>query len=243
MTPFLKVITEYCAVIVNDQRLIELAQEDMPLYARRMWGYLQAAIPLFTLPAEMQNYLLGTEENPNATMPKYDSVIKTVIAELTQDTVVELGADFADYELFCCRERCYDEFGNVYYYPAPNVDYNAENGTITIHATAESPVPQGTQYEIDFYTDGYFFHTLTPEQMDILGSCFEVVWWKNFINDYISNVPMIEDRSFTVQNKANKMNADTTRYKEAESKKNDKMRRYEQNLYQRKSFPQGLNIL
>ena len=243
MTPFLKVITEYCAVIVTDQRLIELAQEDMPLYARRMWGYLQAAIPLFTIPAEMQNYLLGTEENPNATMPKYDSVIKTVIAELAQDTVVELGVDFADYELFCCRERRYDEFGNVYYYPAPNVEYNAENGTITIHATAETPVPQGTQYEIDFYTDGYFFHTLTPEQMDILGSCFEVVWWKNFINDYISNVPMIEDRSFTVQNKANKMNADTTRYKEAESKKNDKMRRYEQNLYQRKSFPQGLNIL
>lgn len=243
MTPFLKVITEYCAVIVNDQRLIELAQEDMPLYARRMWGYLQAAIPLFTIPAEMQNYLLGTEENPNATMPKYDSVIKTAVAELTQDTVVELGADFTDYELFCCRERRYDEFRNVYYYPAPNVDYNAADGTITIHATAENPVPQGTQYEIDFYTDGYFSHTLTPEQMDILGSCFEVVWWKNFINDYISNVPMIEDRSFTVQNKANKMNADTTRYKEAESKKNDKMRRYEQNLYQRKSFPQGLNIL
>ena len=243
MTPFLKVITEYCAVIVNDQRLIELAQEDMPLYARRMWGYLQAAIPLFTIPAEMQNYLLGTEENPNATMPKYDSVIKTAVAELTQDTVVELGADFTDYELFCCRERRYDEFGNVYYSPATNVEYNAADGTITIHATAENPVPQGTQYEIDFYTDGYFSHALTHEQMDILGSCFNVVWWTNFSNDYISNVPMIEDRSFTVQNKANKENADTARIKEARNQLYDKMRRYEQNLYQRKSFPQGLNIL
>ena len=101
MTPFLKIITEYCAQYVKDQNLIELASEDMPLYARRMWGFFQAGIPYFTIPAEMQNYLLGTVENPNITLPKYDSVIKTVIAELTEDTVVDLGEDFIGYELFC----------------------------------------------------------------------------------------------------------------------------------------------
>ena len=243
MTPFLKIITEYCAQYVNDQNLIGLASEDMPLYARRMWGFFQAGIPYFTIPAEMQNYLLGTEENPNITLPKYDSLIKTVIAELTQDTVVDLGEGFIGYELFCCRVRNTDDFGNIYYTSAPNVEYDSAVGTITIHATAENPVPQGTQYEIDFYTDGSFSHTLNAEQMKILGYCFQVVWQTNFNNDYISNVAMIEDRSFTVQNKANKMNADTARLREVRNQLYDEMRRYEQNLFYKKTFPQGLNIL
>ena len=141
MTSFLKIITEYCAQYVNDQNLIGLASEDMPLYARRMWGFFQAGIPYFTIPAEMQNYLLGTEENPNITLPKYDSLIKTVVAELTQDTVVDLGEGFIGYELFCCRVRNTDDFGNIYYTAAPNVEYDSAAGTITIHATAENPVP------------------------------------------------------------------------------------------------------
>ena len=243
MTPFLKIITEYCAQYVNDQNLIGLASEDMPLYARRMWGFFQAGIPYFTIPAEMQNYLLGTEENPNITLPKYDSLIKTVVAELTQDTVVDLGEGFIGYELFCCRVRNTDDFGNIYYTAAPNVEYDSAAGTITIHATAENPVPQGTQYEIDFYTDGNFSHTLNAEQMKILGYCFQVVWQTNFNNDYISNVAMIEDRSFGVQNKANKMNADTARLREVRNQLYDEMRRYEQNLFYKKTFPQGLNIL
>ena len=79
--------------------------------------------------------------------------------------------------------------------------------------------------------------------MKILGYCFQVVWQTNFNNDYISNVAMIEDRSFAVQNKANKMNADTARLREVRNQLYDEMRRYEQNLFYKKTFPQGLNIL
>ena len=68
-TPILKILTEYCSVYVDDIRLRELAQTDAPLYARKMWQYLRAAVPLFTLPEGMQEYLLGTQEHPNLTEP------------------------------------------------------------------------------------------------------------------------------------------------------------------------------
>lgn len=243
MTPTLKVITEYCVIKVDDVTLESLAAEDMPLYARRMWGYLNAAIPLFTLPAEMQEYLLGTEEQPNLTPPTYDSTLYTVSEELTADTVVSLGDEFVGYELFCCRVRQTDMFGNVSYSPAPNVTYDSEAGTITIAASADSPVPAGTVYEIDFYTDGAFAHTLSAAEMDILGDCFEIVWLERFNNNWLSLIPKIDDRSFTEQNRANKENADTAKLKEMCSRVYDKMRRYEQNLFYKKRFPQGLNIL
>ena len=243
MTPTLKVITEYCAIKVDDVRLNSLAAEDMPLYARRMWGYLNAAIPLFTLPAEMQEYLLGTEEQPNLTPPTYDSTLYTVSEELTTDTVVSLGEEFVGYELFCCRIRQTDMFGNVGYSPAPNVTYNSGSGKITIAASATSSVSAGTVYEIDFYTDGAFAHTLSAVEMDILGDCFEITWLERFNNNWLNLTPKIEDRSFTEQNRANKENADTAKLKATISRVYDKMRRNEQNLFYKKRFQQGLNIL
>ena len=41
-TPILKVISEYCNIYVDDINLEKLAVEDMPLYARRIWGYFKA---------------------------------------------------------------------------------------------------------------------------------------------------------------------------------------------------------
>lgn len=239
MTPTLKVITEYCAIFVKDEPLESLAAEDMPLYARRMWGYLNAAIPLFTFPAEMQEYLLGTEEQPNLTPPTYDSTLYTVSEELTTDTVVSLGDEFVGYELFCCRIRQTDMFGNVSYAPAPNVTYDSEAGTITIAASVDSPVPVGTVYEIDFYTDGAFVHTLNAEEMKILGYCFQIVWQNRFNNDWLNLIPKIDDRSFSEQNRANKENADTNRLREMYVQLANEMRRYEQNLYHRQTFPTG----
>lgn len=239
MTPTLKVITEYCAIKVDDVTLNSLSAEDMPLYARRMWGYLNVAIPQFTLPAEMQEYLLGTEEHPNLTPPTYDSTLYTVGEELTADTVVPLGEEFVGYELFCCRIRQTDIFGNVGYSPAPNVTYDSDAGTITIAASADNSVPAGTVYEIDFYTDGAFVHTLTAEEMDILGDCFEIVWQTRFNNNWLNLIPKIDDRSFTEQNRANKENADTNKLREMVIRRDNKMRRHEQNLYYRRTFPTG----
>ena len=243
MTPILQLATEYCAQYVNDINLQEKAQEDMPLYARIMWGLIKASIPLFVIPRNIQQYLVGTSENPNLIEPTFDSVTKTVVQLLNTDTVVPLGEQYANYELFCCRQRVTDNFGNVYYVLAPNVTYDETTGNITIAASEENPIPAGTVYEIDFYTDGYFKNTLSNEQMLILGYCFQVIWQTRFNNDLISNISKIEDKSFTEQNRANKMNADTNRLDSIRRQLAEQMRSYEQNLAYQKTFPFGNSLI
>lgn len=237
MTPILKVITEYCAIYVNDINLQELASEDMPLYARQMWGYLRPAISLFTHPPDMNSYLVGTPQRSMLIEPSYDACIYTVSEDIITTTVVDLGDRYSGFELYCARIRTTDAFGNIYYSPAPNVNYDSKAGQIILSASATAPIQKDTVYEIDFYTDGYFLNTLTSEMMNILGYCFQVVWWTRFNNDYLSNVSKIEDRSFTEQNRANKMNADTARLRDVRRQLAEEMRRCEQRFAYRKVFP------
>ena len=168
MTPILKVISEYCSIYVDDIRLQELAVTDSPLYCRRMWGYFQPAISLFTLPAEMQLYLVGTTDASKLTVPTYSSTLYTTTEEYTEPFSIPLGADYAGYELYCCRQRITDLLGNVTYAPV-NAVYNSETGEVTILVAEGGSVEAGTVYDFDFYTDGYFAEDLSPEVMDILG--------------------------------------------------------------------------
>lgn len=244
MTPILKVITQYCDVYVDDIRLQQTAAEDKPLYARQMWGYFQAAIPFFTIPNGMLEYLCGTYENPKLTPPCYGNTLYTVAEELTSDTTVPLDENGAGYELFCCRQQVYDDFGNVILLPDNGVvTYDSENGTITIHATVENPIAKGTIYNIDFYTDGQFEENLSPEVMRILGLCFQIVWQNRFNNDWLSTVSKVEDKSFYEQNRANKMRADDSRLSQYYSELASAMRRYEQKLACKKVFPQGTGLI
>lgn len=243
-TPILKVITQYCDVYVDDIRLQQTAAEDKPLYARQMWGYFQAAIPFFTIPNGMFEYLCGTYENPKLTPPQYGNLLYTVENNLTTDLTVELNESGVGYELFCCRQQVYDDFGNVILLPDNGVvTYNSENGTIAIHATAANPVAKGTIYNIDFYTDGQFEENLSPEIMRILGMCFQVVWQMRFDNDWLSNVSKVEDKSFFEQNRANKIKADDARLAKYNSDLASAMRRYEQKLACKKMFPRGTGLI
>lgn len=234
MTPILKVITEYCSLYVDDIRLSDLASTDMPLYARRMYQYLKAGLPLFSIPTEMQEYLLGTESNPKFTEPKFDSTIYTVTEDYNTQFEINLGQDYVGYELCACRVRTIDKTRDVILTPIP-VDYNSETGTVTINATADYLILNGTVFDFDFYTDGYFSETLTPSIMNILGMCFQVVWQDRFNTDWLSMVTKIEDKSFYEQNRANKMKADTERLYQLRQKLYGEMRRYEQNLYQKQT--------
>ncbi len=237
MTPILKVITEYCDVYVDDINLQALAVEDKPLYARRMWGYLRAAIPHFNLPANMQIYLVGTEDAPKLTEPIFGNITYTTKRDITETFTLELDENGKGYDLFCCRVREVDDFDNVILLPTSGITYDKEAGTVTFTATPENPIPKGMTFDMDFYTDGSFVETLTPEQMNILGYCFQIVWQTRFNNDYLSNVSKVEDKSFSEQNRANKENADTERLEAMRTHLAEEMRRYEQNLYYRKTFP------
>ena len=56
-------------------------------------------------------------------------------------------------------------------------------------------------------------------------------------------VSKIDDRSFTEQNRANKVRADTERLIAIRTKRAEAMRRYENNLAFRKAFPEGSGLV
>lgn len=208
----MKVLADFCAVYIDDFRLSDLAEYDSPLYSYRMWGYLYAAIPFFDRPFEEQERLLGTSENPKLILPKFATVTYTVPAEETQDFEIALGDEYAGYELSSCHRRQIDKSGNVFLSPT-DYTYHAESGTVTVKATAQNPMPAGAILDFNFYTDGYFQADLTLSEMKILGLCFSLVWETRFDQDYLSRVSKVEDKSFFEQNRANKQNADTERYR------------------------------
>lgn len=230
MTPLLNVITKYCAPYVDDVRLNTLASANPPLYARKMSQYMIPAISLFTLPAEMQTYLLGTQDNPQFTEPTYDGILYTVANEETSNFTIELGEDFTGYELFCCSIRQTDETGDIYN-TLINATYDSQTGTVTVPATQEQPITAGTVLEMDFYKDGMFAQNLSSEIQNILGMCFQVIWQERFNMDWLSMVSKAEDKSFYEQNRANKIRADTERLEMLRKQLAGEMRRFEQNSY------------
>lgn len=243
-TPTLKVLTEYCATYVDDERLNALAGGNMPLYAWRMWGYLRSAIPLFNVPPEMQNYLLGPIDAPTFVEPKFTSYQYVAAEEATSDIIVELGDERKGYELFSCHTlTVVDDFGTICPMPYSGAVYDAEAGTVTLKATPDAPIAAGTTFEMDFYTDGAFEKTLTPSAMNILALCFRVVWLLRFNTDWVAIVSKIEDKSFTVQNIANKERADRETLEQAITQMSAQMRRFEQTLVYNKTFPQGRGLL
>ena len=241
-TPVLKVITQYCSILIDDINLDALARENMPLYARRMWSYLQAAIPNFTTPSGMIPYLMGTPDSPKLVEPIYGSTKYIPEEDITENTEITLE-NGAGYELFCCKIETIDKRERVILTPTNLVTYNSETGTITFIASEENPIPKGTVFNMDFYTDGYFKEDLSVEIMRILGLCFQVVWQTRFNNDWLSNVSKVEDRSFSEQNRANKEKTDTERLAKYKSDLNSAMRALERNLAIRKTLPPGAGAI
>ena len=233
-TPILKVITEYCSVYVDDIRLQELTETDPALYARKMWQYLRASIPLFTLPEGIQNYLCGTEESPKLTEPLFAETYYTAENDLASGDVISLGNTYLGYDLCSCRMRTKDAHGNVVYVPV-SVSYDAESGNVTL---AEG-VHKHSDLDFDLYKDGWFSEILSPQIMMILGMCFNLVWQTRFMNDWLSNVDKVEDKSFSQQNRANKIRADQERFLILRQELSAQMRKLEQTFYFREAFPLG----
>lgn len=239
MTPILKVITEYCIKLIKDPNIKQKAEQNKPLFARQMWGYFLPAIPEFSIPAEMPEFLMGTPENPKIVEPIYGNFRYTSETEITSDFVIQLDDNGKGYELFCCQIVTFDDFGNWILNPT-NATYDSEKGTVTLYATPENPIPKGTIFDMDFYKDGYFVETLNPTEMKILALCFQVEWQRHeFNNDWTSNIPKVEDKSFYEQNRANKEKADDSRLNQYKSELAGAMRRYEQNLAHKRIFPFG----
>lgn len=230
MTPLLEILTKYCAIYVDDKRLEMEAKINQPLYARKMSQYFIPAIPLFNLPPEMPNYLLGDKKNPKFIEPVYDNKRYTVSGDHTEPFEIKLGYDFRGYELFSAQILTLSQ-GNVVSKPTDICSYDERKGIITVQASKETPIKDNTTFDFDFYTDGWFEENLTHEIMSILAKCFNVIWQTRFNNDWLSNVSKMEDRSSYEQNRANKMNADTNRLNQLLLLLNEEMASFERNQY------------
>lgn len=239
-TSILSVITEYCSIYVDDLNMSELAATDPPLFARNAWQLLKPALAKFTHPPEMQGYIFGTETNPNLVEPEYDSTTSITADVVYSPTInIDLGEDYAGYDLCAVRYRYTDRTGNVVLVPYSST-YDSATGNIVVCNPSE--LPAGSVFEIDFYKDGYFVNTLTPQMCDIIGLCFQYVWQDRFNTDWLSIVSKIEDKSFQEQNRANKMNSDGMRLREIAVKLYDSMRKFEQDVYYRTRFPGGTGV-
>lgn len=163
----------------------------------------------------------------------------TVTVATGTPIIISLGDEYKGYDLCTVRARFYDRVGNLVLVPIAS-RYDAETGDIMI-APAED-IPENTVFEIDFYKDGQFINTLSPQMCDIIGLCFQYVWQDRFNTDWLSIVSKIEDKSFQEQNRANKMNADGMRLREIAIKLYDAMRKFEQDVYYKSRFPGGTGV-
>ena len=228
MTPILKILTEYCDVLVDDDRMTELKQTDFPLWAFKMYGYFRAGLSLLTLPSELLPFLIG-DNGEKLTLPLFGTT--TVAVPYGESGEYTVSTEFIGYEYISARTVSRDKYGDVYYVPLTSA-YNPETGEITIDV---GTVPEdGLTVDIDLYKDGEFSENVSLEIMGIMAKAFQVVWETRFINNWLSNVPKIEDSSFYEQNRANKENADTERYAELKSTLDHALRRLDENNAYRK---------
>lgn len=241
-TQILSVITDYCSIYVDDLNMSELASSDPPLFARNMWQLLKPALSKFTNPPEMQAYIFGTETNPKLIEPSYDSTLYTTEVDYSADFTINLGTDYTDYDIAAVRYRFEDRTGSIVYIPFA-CEYDSTFGIITVHVPTGEAVKAGSVFDIDLYADGYFVNTLSPQMCDIIGLCFQYVWQDRFNTDWLSIVSKIEDKSFQEQNRANKMNADSMRLREMATKLYDRMRKFEQDMAYKSTFPGGTGLV
>lgn len=243
-TQILPVITGYCSIYVDDINMSELATSDPPLFARNMWQLLKPALAKFDHPPEMQKYIFGTSDNPKLIEPKYDDTTYTTSADYTTDIQFPLSTEYQNYDIVAARLKSYDKTGNVYYVPyeCSFTEIPQIGIMVTISVPSGTTVPAGSVFDLDFYKDGYFANTLSPQMCDIIGLCFQYVWQDRFNTDWLSIVSKVEDKSFQEQNRANKMNADGMRLRELSVKLYDKMRKFEQDVAYNNTFPGGVGI-
>lgn len=236
-TATLEVITHYCEAYCDDVRLESLRDTNPALYLRQMWYFLRIAISLFNLPAEMPEYLLGTEDDPKLVEPMFADTMYTLPNEVDTTAVIQLGPEYAGYELASCRQRVIADDGRVEYY-AVDFAYDAQTGNVTVNGDFQI----GTVFEMDFANDGVFLNTLTPEMMDILGTGFGLAWRERFNADWLSLVAKVEDKSFKEQTRSSDKRANTEQIEEMRKSFAGKMRRLSQNLYYKNFVPQGARI-
>lgn len=204
--------------IKNDLSLDWDLKNRLPVFYRRMWNYMQAAIPLFNKPPTM---LLRLR---NYAAPQYSDVLYTVESEPV-DGQITVQTQITDMDICSAGVVMDDEFGNPQYIPLTVENYNAETGEVLI----SGDMAEGDEIDIDFYKSGSFAVDLNETECDILAFCIYDVWEHRFDNNALERASKIRDANFTTISEASQTNAGTDRQKEVNSQLFDKLRMYELN--------------
>lgn len=204
--------------IKNDMSLDWDMKNRLPVFYRRMWNYMQAAIPLFNKPPTM---LLRLR---NYTAPEYSDVLFTV-TDAPVDGSITVSTDIEDMDICSAGVLTEDEFGDPTYIPLTVDSYDAQTGEVVI----SGPISVGDEIDIDFYRSGSFSVELNPTEIDILAFCIYDVWEHRFDNNALERASKIRDANFTTISEASQTTAGTARQSAVDSQLFDKLRMYELN--------------
>lgn len=216
-TTWSEIITDYAMVEIDDLRMRTELQDNPALFFRGMSLYMKNAIPYFNNPPEMQGWLKNT-------LPSFADYYWTVPADTTEETVVPTGQP--GYEIMSVQIRSEEENGVVGVTPYIGATYDSETGNVTFPAG----LTEGTQFQMDFYTDGTFDNDLTEEEKRILGLCVDYVWNVRFSGNWLNMQPKVQDANFTVGSEANYTRAQTERMRQKRIALNDEIHKYAQNV-------------
>lgn len=216
-TAFETIECQAMTYIKNDLSLDWDLKNRLPVFYRRMWNYMQAAIPLFNKPPIMICRLKQITE------PEYSDVLFTV-SEIGEDGRFTVETEITEMDICSAGVIATDEVGNPQYIPLTVESYDPETGNVVI----SGDVSVGDSVDIDFYKSGSFNAELNATECDILAFCIYDVWEHRFDNNALERASKIRDASFTTISEASQTNAGTSRQSAVDSQLFDKMRMYEQ---------------
>lgn len=204
--------------IKNDLSLDWDLKNRLPVFYRRMWNYMLAAIPLFNKPPTMLARLHSYTE------PQYSDVLYSVTEDPANGTIT-VATGITGMDICSAGIVSDDEFGNPQYLPLTVDSYDAEIGTVVI----SGGISIGDEIDIDFYASGSFEADLNATESDILAFCIYDVWEHRFDNNALERASKIRDANFTTISEASQTNAGTDRQTAVDRQLFDKLRMYEQN--------------
>ena len=204
--------------IKNDLSLDWDLKNRLPVFYRRMWNYMLAALPLFNKPPTMLARLHAYTE------PQYSDVLFKVETAPDNGTVT-VSTGITGMDICSAGIVANDEFGNPAYMPLTVTSYDAETGTVVISGA----IAVGDEIDIDFYKSGFLNADLNPTECDILAFCIYDVWEHRFDNNALERASKVRDANFTTISEASQTAAGTARQHEVDSQLFDKLRMYEQN--------------
>lgn len=203
---------------IKNDRSLDYDMANRPaLFYRRMWLYMNRAIPFFNKPPEMLTKLADYSE------PRFDSVNATNDTEQSGAFAVDTGE--TGYDLVSAGIVGEDAVGTPVYTPLTVVSYAPETGEVQL----EGHVEAGAEITFDFYASGMFTQTLNKTEIGLLAYCIYAVYELRSDNNQLERITKVRDGMFTTISEASNTQANTARQREVLDQLFDKLRAYEQN--------------